>query len=71
MECIGIYPPGALVEMSSGEVGVVLSVEPENRLLPKVALLLDADKQPVAQRVVDLKLERDKGWRIPIALKQC
>ncbi|HAG96408.1 MAG: hypothetical protein CMK83_14880 [Pseudomonadales bacterium] len=69
IECIGIYPPGALVEMSSGEVGVVLSVEPENRLLPKVALLLDADKQPVAQRVVDLKLERDKGLENPHRIK--
>lgn len=59
IECIGIYPPGSLVEMDSGEVGVVLSVDPENRLLPKVSLLLDADKRPLSlQRVIDLKLER-------------
>ncbi|MBA55451.1 MAG: hypothetical protein CMK89_13435 [Pseudomonadales bacterium] len=61
IECIGIYPPGALVEMSSGEVGVVLSVEPENRLLPKVALLLDENKKPTQQRIVDLKQQRDLG----------
>lgn len=61
IECIGIYPPGALVEMSSGEVGVVLSVEPENRLLPKVALLLDENKKPTQQRIVDLKQQRDQG----------
>ncbi|RLU00695.1 HD-GYP domain-containing protein [Ketobacter sp.] len=59
IECIGIYPPGALVEMASGEVGVVLSVEPTNRLLPKVALLLDADKQPMPQKIVDLKAQRE------------
>ena len=59
IECIGIYPPGALVEMGSGEVGVVLSVEPENRLLPKVALLLDENKKPTQQRIVDLKQQRD------------
>lgn len=69
IECIGIYPPGALVEMSSGEVGVVLSVEPENRLLPKVALLLDANKQPVTQHIVDLKLERDNGMEHPHRIK--
>ena len=69
IECIGIYPPGALVEMSSGEVGVVLSVEPENRLLPKVALLLDANKQPVTQHIVDLKLERDVGAEVPHRIK--
>lgn len=59
IECIGIYPPGALVEMVSGEVGVVLSVEPENRLLPKVALLLDENKLPMQQRIVDLKAQRE------------
>jgi len=59
IECLGIYPPGALVEMSSGEVGVVLSVEPENRLLPKVALLLDANKRPRQQHIVDLKQQRE------------
>ena len=47
--------------MSSGEVGVVLSVEPENRLLPKVALLLDENKKPTQQRIVDLKQQRDLG----------
>ncbi len=58
IESIGIYPPGSVVEMGSGEVGVVLSADPDNRLLPKIALLLDADKRPVPQRVIDLKLER-------------
>lgn len=58
IECIGIYPPGCLVELDTGEVGVVLSVDPENRLLPRIALLLDADKCPQQQRIVDLKLER-------------
>ncbi len=59
IECVGIYPPGAVVEMQSGEVGVVLSVEPENRLLPKVALLLGPDKKPMPQRIVDLKQQRE------------
>ncbi|MCP5015509.1 MAG: HD-GYP domain-containing protein [Ketobacter sp.] len=59
IECIGIYPPGALVEMVAGEVGIVLSVNPENRLLPKVALLLDENKQPMQQRIVDLKAQRE------------
>jgi len=59
IECVGIYPPGAVVEMQSGEVGVVLSVEPENRLLPKVVLLLGPDKKPMPQRIVDLKQQRE------------
>jgi HD-GYP domain-containing protein (c-di-GMP phosphodiesterase class II) len=60
IECIGIYPPGSVVEMDSGEVGVVLSADSDNRLLPKIALLRDANKHPIPQRVIDLKLERKK-----------
>lgn len=61
IESIGIYPPGSVVEMDSGEVGVVLSADPENRLLPKIALLRDVNKKPIPQRVIDLKLERATG----------
>lgn len=57
IECIGLYPPGSLVEMNSGEVGVVLSVDPLRRLSPKVALLRDSQKRPMHQLVVDLKHE--------------
>ena len=54
IECIGIYPPGSLVEMNTGEIGVVLSVDPLHRLLPKIALVRDENKQPIEQVVVDL-----------------
>ncbi len=54
IECIGIYPPGALVELNSGEVGVVLSVDPDNRLSPRVGLVRDTHKRAMQQRVVDL-----------------
>ena len=54
IECIGIYPPGSLVEMNTGEVGVVLSADPMHRLQPKVALVRDENKQPIGQVIVDL-----------------
>ena len=55
IQCIGIYPIGSLVELSSGEVGVVISINPRFRLRPKVALVLDGDKNPYfPTRVVDL-----------------
>ncbi|WP_373185298.1 HD-GYP domain-containing protein [Halopseudomonas sp.] len=57
IECIGLYPPGSLVEMSSGEVGVVLSVDPRHRLAPKVSLLLDGQKRSMQQVIVDLRFE--------------
>jgi putative nucleotidyltransferase with HDIG domain len=70
IECIGIYPPGALVEVSSGEVGIVLSVEPGHRLLPKIALLLNADKKPLPEHyIVDLKQQRETDAPNPMHIK--
>lgn len=41
---MGVYPLGSLVELSSGEVALVLEQIPEHKLLPKVALLTDKYK---------------------------
>lgn len=54
---VGIYPPGSLVEMTNGEVGVVLSTNPNHRLRPKVELLLGPDKRPRPSIVIDLQEE--------------
>jgi len=51
---IGIYPPGSLVELSSGEVGLVLESFPQNRLRPKVLIVRDANKAPCPEKVVNL-----------------
>lgn len=42
--CIGVYPVGSLVELSTEEVGVVLAAN-EDRLRPKVLVVLDAERQ--------------------------
>ncbi len=44
IQSCGIYPTGSLVELSTGEVGVVTEVHSLKRLRPKVMLLLAADK---------------------------
>ncbi len=44
--CIGIYPIGSLIELSTNEVGVVISSN-EDRLRPKVLILLDEGRQPL------------------------
>ena len=54
IECMGIYPPGCIVELETGEVGFVINNTPSDRLLPRVALLLDQNKQPVVQHIKDL-----------------
>lgn len=51
---IGIYPPGTLVELTSGEVALIVAVHPGKKLKPRVEILLDAEKKPVAPRTIDL-----------------
>jgi len=59
IQAVGIYPAGTLVELSSGEVAVVVAEYRTRRLRPKVMVLLDADKQPVADvRMIDLQNEK-------------
>lgn len=52
MQCMGVYPTGSLVELSSGAVGAILSQNAEQKLKPKVILLLDENKQPYKKRQV-------------------
>jgi putative nucleotidyltransferase with HDIG domain len=55
IQAVGIHPAGTLVELSSGEVAVVVAEYRTRRLRPKVMVLLDADKNPVPQvKMVDL-----------------
>jgi HD-GYP domain-containing protein (c-di-GMP phosphodiesterase class II) len=55
IQAIGIYPAGTLVELSNGDVGVVLCGYRSRRLRPKIIQLLDRNKQPLPTvKVVDL-----------------
>lgn len=51
---IGIYPPGSLVELNTGEVAVVLATSPRQKLRPLVEVVLDRDGHPCLPRVVNL-----------------
>lgn len=44
IHCIGLYPVGSLVELNTGEVAVIMAHNPQNRLQPKVLLILDPAK---------------------------
>jgi putative nucleotidyltransferase with HDIG domain len=55
IKTIGLYPPGSLVELYSGEVGLVFESNSRWRHLPKVLLLLDDKKEHLKkEKVVDL-----------------
>ncbi|MAT85315.1 MAG: hypothetical protein CMD39_13610 [Gammaproteobacteria bacterium] len=58
IQAIGLFPTGALVELSSGEVGIVVSQNEARRLKPRVMLVLDAAKRRYRQlQVVDLSAQ--------------
>ena len=52
IRAIGLYPTGTLVELSTGEVGVVVEQNFERRLKPKIMLVLDAVKNPLRQPIL-------------------
>ena len=49
IQTIGIYPAGSLVELTNGEVGVVVCESRKRRLRPRILLLLDSAKQALKQ----------------------
>ena len=46
LQCIGVFPVGTLVELNTGEVGIVIAQNRIRRLQPKIMILLDEHKQP-------------------------
>jgi len=70
MQCLSVYPTGSLVELSSGEVGIVMAQNQARRLRPRVMLLLDSDKRNYRPyRDVDLMtVERDAGGRSAVRI---
>ncbi|MFV1997764.1 MAG: HD-GYP domain-containing protein [Acidiferrobacterales bacterium] len=58
IQCMGVYPIGSLVELTTGAIGVVATVNRERRLKPRVALILNPDKQRYESvKIVDLMQE--------------
>jgi len=53
---IAIYPIGSVVQLNTGEVGVVINVHPQSTLRPKVRIVLDNSGNAV-QKVYEIDLE--------------
>ncbi len=69
IQCQGIYPTGTLVELSSGQVAIVMSQNRIRRLSPKLLLILNADKEPYEKpQILDLMKHEEKslGERLTI-----
>ncbi len=61
IKCIGIYPPGAIVELNTGQVGIVISANTNNKLHPKVLLVRNKYKEAISERPVDLTSKEFEG----------
>ena len=75
IQCVGVFPVGAVVELNTGEHGIVISQNLVRRLKPKVMVVLDAQGHPVRpHKVLDLdkdpKAGPDEPYRIRRTLEQ-
>jgi hypothetical protein len=62
IQCMGIYPIGSVVELNTGAIAVVISINRTRRLKPKVAMVLNADKTPFTPaKVIDLMHQEGAG----------
>ena len=69
IRCIGIFPVGSLVELNTGEIGVVIAQNAAKRLQPRVIVIRDAAGNPMhPQKLLDLsrspKASPDEPYRI-------
>lgn len=65
---LGFYPPGTIVELSSGEVAIVLKTNPKQRLHPQVLVVRDTLGEPV-QSMVDLASQANDNQGNPYKIK--
>lgn len=69
IRCIGIYPIGSVVELSTGDIGVVMSTDPNNKLRPLVMLVRDPDGcEYLPRRYISLSamsdIDSSRDWSV-------
>jgi HD-GYP domain-containing protein (c-di-GMP phosphodiesterase class II) len=71
IQCIGIYPVGAAVELNTGEIGIVIAQNLVRRLQPRVMVVLDAKGNQIRpQKILDLVKEPRAGPDMPYRIKR-
>lgn len=71
LQCMGVYPTGSLVELSTGEVGIILSQNVKQRLKPKIMMVLDEQKQQYAERrIIDLAEQSEDSSGMPLHISK-
>ena len=59
IQSIGLYPPGTIVELTTGDCGMVLEQDPKSRLAPRLAVFENAEEitADTQYMFIDLKKE--------------
>ena len=70
IEMTGVYPVGTVVELSTGEVAVVIGQNNGARLLPRVSVIRDKNKEQTPERPINLLAQTDPEGRPTIAVKK-
>ncbi len=67
LQCIGVYPTGSLVEMSNGEVAIILEQNLTQRMRPKIMLILNEEKAHLMEyKIVDLSKQFEDSGQQPL-----
>lgn len=71
IQCLGIYPTGTLVEMNTGQIGIILSQNRLRRLFPKILLIHNADNIPYEKpHTLDLWEYSQKNKGHPLEIRR-
>ncbi len=54
IQTVTIFPPGSIVELSDGTMAQVLKINKGSLMRPVIQLILDADFNPIENKIVDL-----------------
>ncbi len=57
---MGLYPVGSVVELDSGELGVVVRPDDQDAARPVLSIVTDADRNPVPAQAVNLAEQEDR-----------
>jgi putative nucleotidyltransferase with HDIG domain len=71
IKCIGIYPPGSVVKLSSGKLALVLENNAKKPLLPKVKVFYhSAHQHHLPAKILDLSRQQEEHIESCIDLKK-
>ncbi len=72
IKCVGLYPPGSMVELINGLIGIVLQTNQKYRHLPKIIVIKNLNGESEKEIILDLddieKKKLNKSYLIKRAL---